>query len=96
MALSNLLSAVTATGAGTTFSFSDDTRRKTPQAIVHAIISATATAVLQGSIDGTNWFTIYSFASTSAQLVDLPPQVRGNVTAYTSGTVSMVLDFVAG
>lgn len=95
MALSNLLSAVTATGAGTTVHFSDETRRKSPQAIVHAIISATATVALQGSINNTDWFTIYSFTTTGAQLVDLPPYVRGNVTAYTSGTVSLVLDFVA-
>jgi hypothetical protein len=95
MALTTLLNAVTASGAGTATSFSDDTRRHSPQAIVHTIISNTATAVLQGSLDGTNWFTVYSFASTSAQLVDLPPNVRGNVTSYTSGTVSMVLDHVA-
>lgn len=95
MALTQLLDAATATGAGTTYHFSDQTRQKSPQAIVHAIISNTATAALQGSINGTDWFTIYSFTSTGAQLIDLPPQVRGNVTAYTSGAVSMVLDFVA-
>jgi hypothetical protein len=95
MALTQLLSAVTATGAGTTYHFGDDARRSSPQAIVHAIISATATATLQGSLDGTNWFTVYAFTSTSAQLVDLAPYMRGNCTAYTSGTVSLLLDYVA-
>lgn len=92
MAVTTLLSGVSATGAGSSFALSDESRRRAPQAIVQAVISATATVALEGSVNGTNWFSIYSWTSSGGQLVDVPSYVRGNVTAYTSGTVSLLLD----
>ena len=95
MAVTTLLNAVTATGAGASYQFSDQTRQRSPQSIVQAVLTGTATAALEGSLDGTNWFTVYSFTSSGAQLVDLPPRVRGNVTARTSGAITLLVDHVA-
>jgi streptogramin lyase len=92
MAVTTLLSGVSATGAGAAVALSDESRRRAPQAIVQAVISGTATVALEGSLDGTNWFSIYSWTEAGGQLVDVPSQVRGNVTAFTSGTVSLLLD----
>lgn len=94
MATTTLLSAVGATGAGTGTAFSDDVRARTASGIVQAIISATATVALEGSVNNSAWFTIISFTASGAQVVDLPPYVRGNVTAFTSGTVTLLLDVV--
>jgi hypothetical protein len=92
MASTTLLNAVTSTGAGSTIALSDDSRRRSPQAIVQAIISATATVAIEGSVDGTNWFSIYSWTASGGQLVNVPSYVRGNCTARTSGTISLLLD----
>jgi hypothetical protein len=96
MAVATLLNAVVATGAGTAVQFSDGIRAGSLTAIVQAVLAGTATAVLQGSLNGTDWFTVYSFTASGAQVVELPLNVRGNCTAWTSGAVTLLLDYVAG
>jgi len=86
MALSTLLSAVTATGA----SLAVGTDSNKPAFIqVSGITSATVTA--QGSVDGTTWSTLGT-ALTADGLITItnpPPYVRANVTVYVSGTITV-------
>ena len=85
MALSTLLSAVTATGA----SVSVGTDSNKPAFIqVSGITSATVAA--QGSVDNTTWATIGT-ALTADGLITLtnpPPFIRANVTVYVTGTIT--------
>ena len=85
MALSTLLSAVTATGA----SVSVGTDSNKPAFIqVSGITSATVAA--QGSIDNTTWATIGT-ALTADGLITItnpPPFIRANVTVYVTGTIT--------
>lgn len=81
-----LLNAVSATGAGEIIE---------PYAIkrvFQVIISDTATCKLQASIDGTNWIDLReSTASEGFSTAEPWPYVRGNVSAYTSGTVTLLM-----
>lgn len=95
MAVATLLNAVAATGAGTAREYSDDVRVRSAYGMVQAVITGSATVALEGSLNGTNWFPVTSFSASGAQVAELPPRVRGNVTAFTSGTVTLLLDFVA-
>ena len=58
-------------------------------AIVQAVITDTATVALEGSLDGTNWFPITSFSSSDLVEMSVPVWVRGNVTSYSAGTVTL-------
>lgn len=92
MATANLLNAVAAVGPGATFgSLSNSTFYDKPR-IAQFVITGTATAKLEGSMDGTNWETIVS-ASASSAYADLPSfsSYRGNVTSWTSGTITLML-----
>lgn len=80
-----LLNAAEATGAGPVFNPPADATVR-----LHATISNTATVKLQGSIDGTTWFDLYTVTATEAFTSDAWPYLRGNVTAYTSGTVTLL------
>lgn len=94
MPVSTLINAAAATGAGTGYQFADEIRVRSPNAIVQAIITGTGTVALEGSLNGSTWFPVTTFSASGAQVIDLPPRVRGNVTAFTSGTVTLLLDFV--
>lgn len=86
MVTHTLLNAVAATGASASLSMNT-----TPQ-MAQVTGTFVATVHLEGSNDGTNWVSIGnvtaagSIANTAAWAY-----VRGNVTAYTSGTVTMVI-----
>lgn len=86
MALTTLLSAVTATGA----SISVGTDSNKPAFIqASGITSATVTA--QGSVDNTTWSTLGT-AITADGLITItnpPPYIRANVTVYVSGTITV-------
>lgn len=80
-----LLNAVTATGASQAVQIDGG-------APVFLQVSGitSATAVLQGSLDGTNWSTIGS-ALTADGLITIanaPKYVRANCTVYVSGTIT--------
>lgn len=82
--LTKLIDAAEETGAGAAITLPADATVR-----VHAIISGTATVKLQGSIDGTTWFDLYTATATEAFTSESWPYMRGNVTAYTSGTVTV-------
>jgi len=83
-----LIDAAVATGAGSTHQLPDKSYNGR-KAHVQAILAGTATVVLQGSLDGTNWYNMDSFAADEIAEHVLPPYVRGNVTAWTSGAVTL-------
>lgn len=52
-------------------------------------ISDTATLILQGRLSpAAPWATVASLTESGAVVVTMFPEMRANVTAYTSGTVS--------
>ena len=80
-----LLSAVGATGASTAVQV--DTGQP---AFLQVSGITSATVVLQGSLDGTNWSTLGS-ALTADGLVTVanaPKYLRANCTVYVSGTIT--------
>jgi len=80
-----LLSAVGATGASTAVQV--DTGQP---AFLQVSGITSATVVLQGSLDGTNWSTIGT-ALTANGIVTVqnaPKYLRANVTAWTSGSIT--------
>jgi len=80
-----LLSAVGATGASTAVQV--DTGQP---AFLQVSGITSATVVLQGSLDGTNWSTIGT-ALTANGIVTIqnaPKYLRANVTAWTSGSIT--------
>jgi hypothetical protein len=87
-----LLNAVTATGAGTAQPLSEAVRIRRGSGICQCVHTGTATTELQGSLDNTNWFTIVAFSASGAYTVELPSWVRGNVTARTSGAITLLLE----
>lgn len=82
-----ILSAVTATGAGTGYPIDG-----VPFSVVVTGIT-TATVAIQGSVDGTNYVTIGSALTADGTGGATTPYkyVRANVTAYTSGTITAKL-----
>jgi hypothetical protein len=86
MALATLLSGVSATGA----SQSIRTDGAVPSHIQVSGITI-GTVAVQGSVDGTTWATVAT-ALTADGIVTLaspPPYIRANVTAFTSGTITV-------
>lgn len=81
-----LLNAVAATGAGSSFGTRD---------IIKGVIQVSGTFVgtvkIEGSQDGTNFTQIGSDITTvsSAQITDYYPFTRANVSAYTSGNITV-------
>jgi len=82
-----LIDGATETGAGA----AHDLRDPFSPGAVQAVVSGTATVKLQGSLNGTDWCDIASFTGNDAAEVTALRYVRGNVTAHTSGTVSLIL-----
>jgi hypothetical protein len=86
MALATLLSGVAATGASLGI-------RTDGAAPAHVQVSGitVGTVAVQGSVDGTTWATV-STALTADGIVTLtspPPYIRANVTAFTSGSITV-------
>jgi hypothetical protein len=98
MAVSTLLNAVTATGTGTALKlFVGDTAqprnyRRGARGLVKAVLTGTATVSLEGSLTGTSYVTIVSLTASGIYEITLPPYLRGNVTAFTSGTVTLMVE----
>jgi hypothetical protein len=86
MALATLLSGVAATGASQSI-------RTDGLVPAHVQISGitVGTVAVQGSVDGSTWATVAT-ALTADGIVTLaspPPYIRANVTAFTSGTITV-------
>jgi len=89
MKVQQLLTAVVATGASIPVGLPPGKK------IFHlSMASGTATAKIQGSVDGTNWKDLHSEATSSSaaevdiELDDIYPKHRVNVSAWTSGAIS--------
>lgn len=81
-----LLDGVSAVGAGESLQF--DSRHAT----FDVAISGTATAELEVSWDGNTWRDLPGSSKTATaqfSITEWYPYIRGNVTAYTSGTVTI-------
>ena len=80
-----LLSAVTATGA------SQPVQVDAGQPVFMQVSGITsATVVLQGSLDGTNWATLGTALTADGMVTvaNAPMYVRANCTVYVSGTIT--------
>ncbi len=95
MRFSQILSAVTATGAGSLVDLTGRANTKSFQATIAGTGTTSATVLLQASLDGMNWFTLNTFTLSNTTpvvgftSVDAWPFFRGNVTAI-SGTGATV------
>ena len=80
-----LLSAVSATGASTAVQV--DTGQP---AFLQVSGITSATVVLQGSLDGTNWSTIGTALTANGIITvqNAPKYLRANCTVYVSGTIT--------
>lgn len=89
MSASTLMAAQTATGAGASVAVRAIRDKRTFQ----VSISGTATVALQGSNDNTNWVTLQGGITASGGFEDDAPWnfMRANVTAYSSGSVTVVM-----
>ena len=92
-----LQSAATGTGAGTAVDVSGAARIG-----VQITGITTATVTFQGTIDGTNWVTVGLPAAATGTIASAPTadgiwfgpiaglrQFRANITAYTTGTITV-------
>lgn len=81
-----LLSAVVATGAGPSYEL------PAASTVFQVAGITTATVVIQGSLDGTNWVALNSFTADGGYALTSPwKYVRANVTAWTSGTITVTM-----
>src|SRR5689334_5181270 len=93
----SLLSAVAATGAGTSQDLGPKAIENARYILKSATITSGGTVKIQGSEDETTWYDITTIAvtttgNTSAQVTGpLPRYVRGNLTARTDGTYTLDL-----
>lgn len=81
----SLLSAVTATGA------SQPVQVDAGQPVFMQVSGITsATVVLQGSLDGTNWATLNTALTADGivTVANAPMYVRANCTVYVTGTIT--------
>lgn len=84
-----LLNAVSATGAGAIQTFDTDGVGG-KYGIVQAEITGTATVQIQGRLSATApWVTVAEFTASGANEILMMPEMRGNVSARTSGTISL-------
>ena len=90
MALVTLLSGVATTGA----SQSIRTDGWTPAHIQISGITL-GTVAVQGSVDGTTWATMGTALTADGiiALSDPPPYLRANVTAFTSGSITVKVSY---
>ena len=81
-----LLDAVDATAAG------DEIEISALNKVAQVFGTFVGTVHLQGSLDGTNWVSLGNLTA-AGKISNTEPwkYVRGNVTAYTSGNISMIL-----
>ena len=89
--LTTLLDAVTATGPGASLDLSVDPRY---QGGAHSFVVSgtfTGTVVIEGSVDGTTWYSLGTFTDGGGLLErdGVYALLRGNVTALTSGSITL-------
>ncbi|MHC1572161.1 MAG: hypothetical protein ACXQTL_05375 [Methanosarcinales archaeon] len=89
-----VLDAVTSTGASS--AYSTNGRGKITMIVIASNVSTGATIALEGSADGSNWYTIDSVNVTSNGTSYLSkneahPMIRANVTSRTDGKYTVYL-----
>jgi len=83
-----LLSGATTTGAGA--SVQCILEKGVPNnTVAQAIVSGTATVVLEGSFDDTTWYQIASYTASGGGQVHVAPYMRANCTSTSGGTVTL-------
>lgn len=81
-----LLDAVSANGDGSVVV------PKGKDRVFQVVITGTATCTLQASIDGSNWENLRSSTANEMYSTAEPwPFLRGSVSGYSSGTVTLVM-----
>lgn len=87
-----ILTAAVAAEAGSVYNVAE--RFRAEARIVRAKLAGTATVRLQGRMDENDaWQNLGTdFSATGIQSIQLMPQVRANVSAWTSGAVDMWVD----
>lgn len=81
-----LLDGVAATGASTTRNVQNYDASE--YGIFQATISGTATVTIEGRLDRLHdWVVVDTFTASDASRITLFPEMRANVTSYSSGTV---------
>lgn len=93
MIVQTLLNAVSATGAGDTVEpvQEADSIRDLPYQIAGTFVG---TVDIEVSLNGTDWFALVSTtAFPTAGTIPYFPYVRSNVSAYTSGSVSVWIGY---
>lgn len=87
-----LLNAVTGTGAGTAVTpIHNGGGHENLNAIIYGTF--VGTVAIQGSLDGTNWVNLTSQTAPWAGKVNDFPYIRGNVSAYTSGSITVKIEY---
>jgi len=89
-----VLSNANSTGASSTYDTNG--RSKITMIVVASNVTNGATIVLEGSPDGSNWYTIGSITVTANGVSYLSkneahPMIRANITSYTDGTYNVYL-----
>lgn len=65
--------------------------RPRQDAVVQATITGTATVQLEGSLNNTDWIKVGEFSTSEGKVFTRLRYLRGRVSAYTSGTVSLYI-----
>lgn len=88
-----LLDGVTATGAGDAAQPSLDNDTPFENLPYQVIGTFVGTVAIEVSLDGTNWQSFATETAAAAGTIPFFPYVRGNVTAFTSGSVWLKIGY---
>lgn len=92
--LSTLLNAVTTTGAGTALDLSAIERYQGGEITVEISGTFVGTVAIEVSLDGTTWYTYVTATAPGLKtMIGTFHSIRGNVTAYTSGSITMKANY---
>ena len=92
MLIIDLVTGATATGTGSAVNINNIPTRGVDVyvGLAQVAISGAATVKLQGRLSSTyGWVDLATFTASGWQEVTLMPEVRYNISEYTSGSVSM-------
>lgn len=81
----SLLANKTATATGAAVAIDVPAGKENIPVVIRGI--TTATVLIEGSLDGTNWVQLLSKTADFAGVVTAFPFMRGHISAYTSGTI---------
>lgn len=82
-----ILSAAAATGEGDTYQM---THAPSTEGLWQVKITGTATVILKGRVHASlDWETVATRSATGSDVVPIFPEMVAEVTAYTSGTVTV-------